>query len=146
MRIVVDTNIVFSALLNANTTMGEILLTLQDKFDFFAPELLRQELERYREKLGEASKLTDKQLNEASIRLLDRLTLVSEDLISELSWSKAHLLTKDVDEDDTPFVALSIELNAKLWTGDKKLTAGILGKGSEIVITTAQLFDYLEKQ
>lgn len=85
MRIVVDTNIVFSALLNANTTMGEILLTLQDKFDFFAPELLRQELERYREKLGKASKLTDKQLNEASIRLLDRLTLVSEDLISELS-------------------------------------------------------------
>lgn len=146
MRIVVDTNIVFSALLNANTILGEILLTLQDKFDFFAPELLRQELERYREKLGKASKLTDKQLNEASIRLLDRLTLVSEDLISELSWSKAHLLTKDVDEDDTPFVALSIELNAKLWTGDKKLTAGILGKGSEIVITTAQLFDYLEKQ
>ncbi len=114
MRIVVDTNIVFSALLNANTILGEILLTLQDKFDFFAPELLRQELERYREKLGKASKLTDKQLNEASIRLLDRLTLVSEDLISELSWSKAHLLTKDVDEDDTPFVALSIELNAKL--------------------------------
>lgn len=146
MRIVVDTNIVFSALLNANTILGEILLTLQDKFDFFAPELLRQELERYREKLGKASKLTDKQLNEASIRLLDRLTLVSEDLISELSWSKAHLLTKDVDEDDTPFVALSIELNAKLWTGDKKLTAGILGKGAEIVITIAQLFDYLEKQ
>ena len=146
MRIVVDTNIVFSALLNANTTMGEILLTLQDKFDFFAPELLRQELERYREKLGKASKLSDQQLNEASVRLLDRLTLVSEDLIGELSWMQAHQLTKDVDENDTPFIALSIELNARLWTGDKKLTAGILGKGSQIIITTGQLFDYLEKQ
>ena len=39
MNIVVDTNIVFSTLLNPKSTVGEILMNLQDKFTFFGPEL-----------------------------------------------------------------------------------------------------------
>lgn len=64
---------------------------------------------------------------------------VSEELISKRSWNKAFALTKDIDEDDTPFVALAIELNAKLWTGDKVLSKGLAKKGSEIIVTMADL-------
>jgi len=38
-------------------------------------------------------------------------------------------LCKDIDESDTPFVALTIELKALLWTGDKKLKEGLKKKG-----------------
>ena len=106
MRIVVDTNIVFSALMNSNNTMGEILLNLQDELQFFAPELLRIELQRYKDKLKKASKLSEEQLNESATRILERITLISEEVISQSSWIKAFELTKDVDQDDTPFVAL----------------------------------------
>ncbi len=44
MRVVVDTNIVFSALMNADNMMGEILLNADDRFRFYAPELLVEEL------------------------------------------------------------------------------------------------------
>ena len=52
---------------------------------------------------------------------------------------EAFLLTSDVDEDDTPFIALGIELNAKLWTGDKILARGLAKKGTDLIITTADL-------
>lgn len=110
MRIVVDTNIVFSALMNSNNTMGEILLNLQDELQFFAPELLRIEIQRYKDKLKKASKLSEVQLNESAIRIMDRLTFISEDLISEPSWTKAFELTRDVDEDDTPFCCANIRI------------------------------------
>jgi len=145
-RIVVDTNIVFSALMNANNTMGEVLLNLQDELDFFAPELLRTELQRYTDKIRKASKLSDEQLVESATRILERITLVSEELINQSTWITAYSLTKDVDEDDTPFVALALELGAKLWTGDKKLTTGLQNKGSKIFVATHELIDYLKNK
>lgn len=65
---------------------------------------------------------------------------ISEDLINQNSWTKAVELTHDVDEDDTPFVALTIELNAVLWTGDKKLLNGLTNKGFKSIVSTQQLF------
>ena len=76
MRIVVDTNIVFSALMNSNNTMGEILLNLQDELQFFAPELLRIELLRYKDKLKKVSKLSEEQLSESVMRIMERITLI----------------------------------------------------------------------
>jgi len=75
-RIVVDTNIVFSALMNSNNTMGEILLNLQDELQFFAPELLRIELLRYKDKLKKVSKLSEEQLSESVMRIMERITLI----------------------------------------------------------------------
>ncbi|RDC65638.1 PIN domain-containing protein [Adhaeribacter pallidiroseus] len=49
MNIVVDTNIVFSALLNANGLIGELLLNSQNEFQFYSPELMTEEILRYSE-------------------------------------------------------------------------------------------------
>ncbi len=139
MNIVVDTNIVFSTLLNPKSTAGEILMNLQDKFTFLAPDLLIEELERYVPKIAAYTKLTKFQLIQIEQIILANLTLVSEELISEQSWVTAYELTKDVDEDDTPFVALALELNTKLWTGDKTLAKGLQEKGANLIISTAQM-------
>ncbi len=139
MNIVVDTNIVFSTLLNPKSTVGEILMNLQDKFTFFGPELLIDELERYAPKIAAFTKLTSHQLIQIEQMILTNLTLVSEELISERSWVAAYELTKDVDENDTPFVALALELNTKLWTGDKVLAKGLQKKGSNLIISTTEM-------
>ena len=60
MKIVVDTNIVFSTLLNPYSQIGEILMNLQDDFIFFAPELLKEEIERYSAKIEQFTKLDKK--------------------------------------------------------------------------------------
>ena len=133
MNLVVDTNIVFSTLLNPHSAIGEILMNIQDDFTFFAPELLKEELRRYAPKIVTYSKLDQKSLSDLKELVLSTITFVSEELISEQSW------IEDIDEDDTPFIALSIELNAKLWTGDKVLYNGLIKKEADIIITTADL-------
>jgi predicted nucleic acid-binding protein len=64
--------------------------------------------------------------------------------LSNDSWKSAYKLTKNVDEDDTPFVALAIEIDAILWTGDTKLINGISKKGAEFTKSTSQLIEMLK--
>jgi len=139
-NIVIDTNIVFSALLNANGLIGELLLNSQDEFKFYAPELMKEEILKYADELIATSKLTNLQFEESAFRILSAIELLSEDLINQTSWSKAFELTNDVDENDTPFVALTIELKAILWTGDKKLINGLIAKGFKSILSTQELF------
>lgn len=139
MKIVIETNIVFSTLLNPNSSIGDLLLNYQDSIQFYAPELLIEEINRYADKIEKYSKLNPTQLAICKSLLLNAIQFVSEELISEDSWLAAYHLTKDIDQDDTPFVALAIEMNTKLWSGDKKLTNGLILKQSELIFTTLEL-------
>jgi predicted nucleic acid-binding protein len=42
---------------------------------------------------------------------------------------EGFILCKEIDEKDVLFVSLAIEINALLWTGDKKLKEGLKSKG-----------------
>jgi predicted nucleic acid-binding protein len=114
-------------------------MNVQDELTFFAPELLKEELKRYAPKITTYSKLDSKTLFDIEILILSTINFVSEESISEQSWIQAFDLTKDINEDDTPFIALGIELNAKLWTGDKVLFKGLAKKGTDLIVTTADL-------
>jgi predicted nucleic acid-binding protein len=51
MIIVVDTNIVFSAILNTNSTIGDLILNSQDIFQFQSCNFLLNEIDNHWEKL-----------------------------------------------------------------------------------------------
>lgn len=42
---------------------------------------------------------------------------------------EAYRLCHDIDEKDTPFLALALEMEAKLWTSDEILKSGLMKKG-----------------
>lgn len=125
MIIVVDTNIVFSALLNPNSLIGELLMNVQEKISFVAPEFLIDEIEKYSDKIKKYSKLDPHSLNLLKSSVWKVISFINENNISEYNWKKAYHLLKSVDEKDTPFLALALQLNSKLWTGDKKLISAI---------------------
>jgi predicted nucleic acid-binding protein len=139
MKIVVDTNIVFSALANSNGRFAEIIIAPFGIFRFYAPEYLLEELENHRDKLLKASKLTDKEINRASSKLFKYINLISLEIIPSEIWRQAEELTSDIDPDDISFVALSIYLDAYLWTGDKVLYNGLKNKGFNKIISTAEI-------
>jgi len=143
-NLVVDTNIVFSTLLNPRSVIGEILMNVQDDFTFFAPELLKDELKRYATKIAAYTKLDSETLSQIETLVLSSINFIAEESISDQSWIKAFELTKDIDEDDTPFIALAIELGTKLWTGDKVLLNGLVKKGADVVITAADIRKHIK--
>jgi putative PIN family toxin of toxin-antitoxin system len=136
-RVVVDTNIVFSAILNSSGLIGELLLDSNDQFEFYAPDFLEQELAKYLPKLMKATSMNDRQVAISIRQILNKIKIISSEIIHPEAWISAYELTRAVDEKDTPFVAVAISLNAILWTGDKKLAAG-LGNQSDLRILNSR--------
>ena len=125
MKIIVDTNIVFSALLNSNSRIGKILLNSKEHFQFFTCNYLRIEIQRHRNKLLKITKLTEDQLSELEELVTQHITFIDERLIPQDILIKTETELKAIDPDDTVFVALTKHLEGKLWTGDLQLYNGL---------------------
>ena len=145
MILVIDTNIVFSALLNPKSNIGELLIDTGNQFEFYAPEMLLFELDKYQDKIEKYTKLAKENIKIIRNTILDSINFISEDLISEKSWMQAFELTRLVDEKDTPFVALAIELNTRLWSGDRKLQ-DLNKKKKGLIINTSEVSKLSQKK
>jgi predicted nucleic acid-binding protein len=138
-KIIVDTNIIFSALLNTNNTIGDLLFNHDNIFKFYSCSYLRQEIERHWGKLKRISKLSEGQLEESQFEIFGKINFIDEKLIPEKIWLKAELIANDVDIDDTDFIALTMHLKGFLWTGDKVLYTGLKRKNFKRVVNTQEL-------
>jgi predicted nucleic acid-binding protein len=139
MRIVVDTNIVFSALISASATIPDIIIAPFSRYRFYTCDFLFDELENHKEKLHKASKLSEKEIEKAKINLFKYINVISLGIIPQNIWLAAEALTFDIDPDDIPFVALTMFLDARLWTRDKILYNGLKNKGFNNIISTYEL-------
>lgn len=125
MRIVVDTNIAFSAILNTNSKISKILLQPRSKLNFYSTKQLLDEIAEHWSKLKKISRYSDIQLHETVALITNKITFINPELIPIALFTKAENLTKASDIDDTEFVALTEHIRGKLWTGDKVLKRGL---------------------
>jgi len=145
--IIVDTNIVFSALLNAESKVGEILLNNENQLDFYTSEHLRYEINKHKKKLlSLAKKLNDEKIDEIIYHVFSQIKFISDIQIPFENWVESAKLVRDIDKDDIQFVALTEYLGGQLWTGDKKLLNGLVAKGYQNCITTEQLYSLIQKK
>lgn len=133
MKIVVDTNIVFSTILNSSSRIADLLFNSDKHFQFYSCNYLRYELNNNWEKLKRISKLTDEQLNLSYTLVLSKIAFINEESIPSNIWLDSEIITKDIDIDDTDFVALTTYLDATLWTGDLVLLNGLKKNGYKIL-------------
>lgn len=132
--VIVDTNILFSALLTNRSKFAETLLATEN--DFFICEMVLVELFKHKEKIINLSGLSEDEIIQLYQIYLKKIHLYKEELISIENRQKAYQLCHDIDKNDSAHVALTLELNGLLWTGDKILKEGLLKKGFK------QFFDY----
>ena len=138
-KIIVDTNIIFSCLLNSQGTIGDLIFNSENIFDFYSNQYMRFEIRKHWNKLTNISKLTDLQLETAYEKMLTKLTFINEELIPQNDWEKAEILVKEIDLDDSDFVALTKYLKGILWTGDKPLYDGLKVKRFRTVYNTQDM-------
>lgn len=141
MNIVVDTNIIFSSILNPNGLIADLLINSESKYRFYSPTFMLKELENHHQKMQSISGLSNEDIAFLKRIVLSNVNLIDVDYIKDDSWKLAKTLTQDIDRFDIPFVALCIELEVPLWTGDKKLTKGLLSKGVDWVLSTHDLIN-----
>ncbi|HEX7242546.1 MAG TPA: PIN domain-containing protein [Longimicrobiaceae bacterium] len=133
--VAVDTNILFSALLRGHTSFAEVLL--QSEHSFYVCESVLVEIFKHKEKIIRLSQLSEDDVVRLYHTLLRRLHVYREALISREQWAAAYELCRDVDESDTPHVALAMSLDGLLWTGDKRLRNALQAKGFDRFFPTA---------
>jgi predicted nucleic acid-binding protein len=127
MKIIIDTNIVFSALLSADNRYINLLYS--SSHAFYTCNFLFVEIFKHSEKIKKICALGDNDLLNHLSNILSKVHFISEDNIPKEIFQYAYDLCKDIDEKDAPFIALSIFLDGCLLTKDTKLIKGLNSKG-----------------
>lgn len=138
-KIIVDTNIIFSCLLNSQGTIGDLIFNSENILDFYSNQYMRFEIRKHWNKLIKISQMTELELETSYDKMLAKLTFISEELIPQSDWQKAETLVADIDLDDSDFVALARHLKGGLWTGDKALYEGLKAKRFRTVYNTQDI-------
>ncbi len=146
MRVVVDTNIAFSAILNTNSKISKIILQPRSSLNLYSTKQLTDEIAEHWSKLKKISKYSDRQLHETVVLITNKIRFIHPELIPISLFKKAENLTKDSDIDDTEFVALTEHVRGKLWTGDKELRKGLQKNKWDKVISTDELYQIVVKR
>ncbi|MCP4659218.1 MAG: hypothetical protein GY856_27730 [bacterium] len=99
----------------------EIYSLLFSQHRIYLPDFAFSEIDKYKERILKKTRLDQGDFQEFVLRLLRDVTVIPSLLISQTSLSDAYRLCKDIDEKDTIYLAVTIELGAVLITNDKAL-------------------------
>ncbi len=130
MRLVVDANILFAALIKESLTAE---LIISDNLILFAPEFLFDEFAKYEQYLREKTKRSNIEFAQYLNILNEKIKIIPHKVIMPFI-KKAEIISPDPN--DLVYLACALATNSKIWSNDKKLKE----EQEEIkVITTEEL-------
>lgn len=116
MLLVIDANIIFSALVAGKLTD----LILSPKLELVGPELLFTEIKKHKEELKAKSKLTEPEF-EILLSLLEmKIRIVPMDEFISLLPKAEELLGEH--KKDAPYIALALKLRCSFWSYEKRFS------------------------
>lgn len=120
MILVVDPNVIISAVLNIGNSLNVFILNkIIKKFDFVAPEFLFIELGKHTEKLAKKSRFTLDNAKEIIEFLIKEIEIIPEYQFKD-KFEDARKILKE-HQKDVPYLALALKLNCDIFSGDKIL-------------------------
>ena len=81
MRIVVDTNIAFSAILNTSSKIARIILQPKSRLNFYSTDLLINEIQEHKNKLKRLAGFTEYELNKTILLITQKIRFIDAKLI-----------------------------------------------------------------
>ncbi len=137
MKLVVDTNILISALIR-NSIARKIIFT--SDFEFHVPEHAFSEIDKHRGMIISKSML-DEANYELFLNLLKSKVSIASKEITNSKFEESKSIMDSIDKYDTVFVALALALNCSIWSND----ADFKRQKNVKVYTTEDLLKMLEK-
>ncbi len=131
MKLVLDTNIIISALIK-DSTIRKIIF--DKNFDFITPAYTITEINKYKDYLCEKISINSEEFDEMFKKLFNCITIINPKLYSDY-LKEADLLIDD--KKDVAFIALALAFNCPIWSDDKHFQ-----KQNRIkIITTKEMLD-----
>ena len=117
-RVVIDTNILMSALIKDNNFTVKLLKS--EFLDLYYPEDGLSEIEYFRNYIISKREKTSqiKSFKYALKFILESVHIIPPELYSN-RIKDAYDIMKYIDEKDTPFLALALQLKCPVWSNDK---------------------------
>ncbi|HWV32287.1 MAG TPA: PIN domain-containing protein [Dyadobacter sp.] len=143
MIIIVDVNIIFSALITPDGKLAKILTHPDLPARRISCYYAVVELFKHQSKIVKYSKKSVDEIIHDLFDVLISMHLYNETLIEAEHWKEAEHLTAGIDSFDINYVALALQTGGMLWTGDKKLVDHLHKMGFRQTVSTAELYDLL---
>jgi predicted nucleic acid-binding protein len=113
MDLVIDSNVLFAALLKESRT-SDILF----KHTLYAPEFILEEFRKYKDYLKGKTKRTEEEFNGLFDLFERNVILIPKEEIEQFI-EKAGKISPDAK--DVPYLALALKLRCSLWSNDRDL-------------------------
>ena len=143
MIVVVDTNILLSACISPNNKINEILLSPLPNLERVSCYYAFAELFRHQAKIVKLAKQPVDDVTIVLHTILKKIEFLNENIIEKGNWIEADRLTSGVDANDINFVALALQIEGWLWTGDKKLANHLKSMGFNKVLNTGEIYEMI---
>ena len=138
MQIIIDSNVLFSALIKDSLTR-KIILTYEGSFLF--PSFIFEEMEEHKQELLDKSRMNKEEFDKLLEIILKKVAIVSCEVLSPFK-EKAFELVKHIDKDDILFVACTLAYPNSIILSDDKHLKNI--KNIK-VINTKEIIEIIEK-
>ncbi|MEA2036482.1 MAG: PIN domain-containing protein [Nanoarchaeota archaeon] len=138
MNIVIDSNILFSALIK-NSLTRKLILEYEGYFLF--PGFIFNEMEKHKDELMKKCGMLRSDFNKLFQQILNKVVVVPSKVLTQYR-EEAVRIVKEIDIDDALFIACALAYpNSVLWSDDKKLK-----KQSEVkIFNTNEIKSIIEK-
>lgn len=118
MFLVVDVNVIFSAILNRGDSWKVFVENSEKEiFNLIIPEFLIIEIGKHTIEMAQRTNLSLQEAEEALTFIAKRLTFVSEAEYAD-KIIKARIILKG-HQKDVPYLALALKFNCNIFSGDK---------------------------
>lgn len=117
MLIVLDTNVLVSALIKDSITRKIIL---ESKETFLFPEFIFEEIKKHKKEVIKKSGLKEKDYEELLNKLIMYVDIIPTGLI-KAKRKEALEIAKNIDINDVLFFATALSFDALIWSDDKAL-------------------------
>ncbi len=118
MHIIIDSNVLFSALIKDSLTR-KLILDYEGVFLF--PSYIFQEYEKHKQELIKKTGMDDNDMQQLINLVLKKVFIVPNDILDSYR-TEALQIIKDIDPDDVLFIACALAYpNSIIWSDDKKL-------------------------
>lgn len=138
MKIVIDSNVLISALIRNSITRKIIM---ESDLRFYYPAFAIQEIEKYKGLVLEKSGLSDREYHEILKAILSYVILVPQEVIAPFI-PEASKIIGNIDKKDVMFIALALAIsNNGIWSED-----GDFKKQKNIKVwATKEILELIEK-